>query len=454
MLVSDNGASAEGGCTGTTNEAQFFNNAPEPLEESLQLDRRARRPGHVQPLPVGLDLGGQHAVPPVEAGDLPGRRRATRSSCTGPPGSRPAARCAPSTRTSSTSCRPCWTLLGAGAARDDPGRHPVTAPRGQLRADVRRRGRREPPHHPVLRDARPPGHRPRRLAGGLPVAGPSFAEAGQGFGVPITAEDAHRPGRHRWELYHIARGPDREPQRGRTASRPAHRDDRQVVRRGGQVRRDAHRRQRAGAADGRTAAGGACRATATCTARTRRRSGLVSPRLLNRPHSITADVDQSRGWGPGGAGRRGRCCSARAPARAGGSCSCSGRRAALRAQLRAAGPCTRWPRVDPRAARAARAALRVRAHRGAGLHGGQGRPGPGPALRGRPPGGQAEFPVTTPIGLNPGGLTCGANPGSPVAPDYRSPFRFTGTLHTVTVDLSGDLISDTEGEMRMAMMRQ
>ena len=68
--------------------------------------------------------------------------------------------------------------------------------------------------------------------------------------------------------------------------------------------------------------------------------------------------------------------------------------------------------------------------------------------------GQAEFPVTTPIGLNPGGLTCGSNPGAAVVADYRSPFRFTGTLHTVTVDLSGDLISDTEGEMRMAMMRQ
>ncbi|HEX3308718.1 MAG TPA: sulfatase-like hydrolase/transferase, partial [Streptosporangiaceae bacterium] len=37
MVISDNGASAEGGPTGTTNEAQFFNNAQEPLEESLKL---------------------------------------------------------------------------------------------------------------------------------------------------------------------------------------------------------------------------------------------------------------------------------------------------------------------------------------------------------------------------------------------------------------------------------
>ncbi len=62
--------------------------------------------------------------------------------------------------------------------------------------------------------------------------------------------------------------------------------------------------------------------------------------------------------------------------------------------------------------------------------------------------------MTTPIGFNPGGLTCGANPGSAITADYAAPFRFTGTLHTVTVDLSGDLITDAESEMRMAMIRQ
>ncbi|MGH3505591.1 MAG: LamG domain-containing protein [Nocardioidaceae bacterium] len=67
---------------------------------------------------------------------------------------------------------------------------------------------------------------------------------------------------------------------------------------------------------------------------------------------------------------------------------------------------------------------------------------------------EAEAPVTTPFMLNPGALTCGANPGSPVTPDYPSPFRFTGTLRTVTVDVSGELITDSEGEMRAAMARQ
>lgn len=68
--------------------------------------------------------------------------------------------------------------------------------------------------------------------------------------------------------------------------------------------------------------------------------------------------------------------------------------------------------------------------------------------------GQSDFPVTTPLAIHPGGLTCGANPGFPVTPDYRAPFRFTGTLHTVTLDLSGDLTTDTEADMRIAMARQ
>ena len=66
----------------------------------------------------------------------------------------------------------------------------------------------------------------------------------------------------------------------------------------------------------------------------------------------------------------------------------------------------------------------------------------------------AEAPATTPFVLNPGALTCGANPGSPVTPDYTSPFKFTGTIHKVTVDVSGELIHDPEAELRAHMARQ
>ncbi|MFI6416474.1 hypothetical protein ACIBG6_03415 [Streptomyces sp. NPDC050842] len=67
--------------------------------------------------------------------------------------------------------------------------------------------------------------------------------------------------------------------------------------------------------------------------------------------------------------------------------------------------------------------------------------------------GETEMPYTTPVAFNPGGMCCGANPESAVAA-YRAPFRYTGTLHSVTVDMSGDLIVDAPSEMRRHMARQ
>ncbi len=69
--------------------------------------------------------------------------------------------------------------------------------------------------------------------------------------------------------------------------------------------------------------------------------------------------------------------------------------------------------------------------------------------------GQTEFPVTTPLSLGlTGGISVGADPGAPVAPFYRSPFEFNGVIYSVTIDVSGDLIEDDEATMRMIMARQ
>jgi arylsulfatase A-like enzyme len=69
--------------------------------------------------------------------------------------------------------------------------------------------------------------------------------------------------------------------------------------------------------------------------------------------------------------------------------------------------------------------------------------------------GQTEFDVTNPLAL---GLACGAavgaDPGSPVTDKYKGPFAYTGKLNHVTIDVSGELIRDTEAEMRSIMARQ
>ena len=68
---------------------------------------------------------------------------------------------------------------------------------------------------------------------------------------------------------------------------------------------------------------------------------------------------------------------------------------------------------------------------------------------------RADIPVTIPITLGiTSGLTCGSAPASPITPDYKPPFKFTGKIFKVTVDVSGKLYEDKEAEMRMIMTRQ
>jgi hypothetical protein len=51
-------------------------------------------------------------------------------------------------------------------------------------------------------------------------------------------------------------------------------------------------------------------------------------------------------------------------------------------------------------------------------------------------------------------LSAARTTGAPVWDQYTPPFHFTGTLHKVTVDVSGELIKDSEAEMRIVMARQ
>ena len=69
--------------------------------------------------------------------------------------------------------------------------------------------------------------------------------------------------------------------------------------------------------------------------------------------------------------------------------------------------------------------------------------------------GEGDVAVTMPLSIGlAGGIVCGADTGSPVWDKYKPPFKFTGTIHNVTVDLSGELIKDHEAEARIAMARQ
>jgi arylsulfatase len=69
--------------------------------------------------------------------------------------------------------------------------------------------------------------------------------------------------------------------------------------------------------------------------------------------------------------------------------------------------------------------------------------------------GRGDLPVTTPNRLAQGGaMLVGADSGAAVTPEYNAPFPFTGSLKRVIVDVSGEHVVDHEAEMRIALAKQ
>ena len=75
ILVSDNGASGEGGPNGSVNENIFANGLPDNMQAQPGHAGRARRDEDLQPLPERLGDGVQHAVQDVEAVRVQWRHR-------------------------------------------------------------------------------------------------------------------------------------------------------------------------------------------------------------------------------------------------------------------------------------------------------------------------------------------------------------------------------------------
>ena len=165
--------------------------------------RRHRRAEGFQSLPVGLDVCRQHAVPSLEARDLPGWHQRPVHRHVGPRVSRRAARSARSTHTSSIWCR--QSSMRSALSR----RHPI-------------RGVTQSPIEGVslvhtFDDAKAPskhttqyfemmGHRSLYHDGWravCPWPGTSFTESGRTFGTPITYDMLTELDAKGWELYNL-----------------------------------------------------------------------------------------------------------------------------------------------------------------------------------------------------------------------------------------------------------
>jgi arylsulfatase len=88
------------------------------------------------------------------------------------------------------------------------------------------------------------------------------------------------------------------------------------------------------------------------------------------------------------------------------------------------------------------------------LRAGRGAPGRGQLYFDGELVGNVDFATTVPITFGIEGLSCGYDFGEAVTHEYHAPFTFTGVIHQVIVDLSGELIEDDEAKMRQLMSQQ
>ena len=445
MVISDNGASAEGGPTGTTNEAQFFNNAQEPFEDSLAAIDEIGGPKHFNHYPWGWTF----------AGNTPFRRWKRETYRGG-------------------TCDPfivSWPkrIAETGGVReqyahiidmvptvlDVLGIEPPPAIRGVPQSplhgvsfahtfdDGEAASRRRTQYFEMM------GHRSIYHDGWravCPWPGPSFAEAGTGFGDPISAAKLAELDAQGWELYHVAEDPaechdlaadhrDRLIALIATWYVEAGKYDVMPVDASGVARMAVEKPLIAAPRD-----------RFVFYPNTQSVPFFAGPRVLNRPHSITADVEIPE----------------------------AGAEGVLLCQGTSAGGYTLYVK-DNRLHYTHNWVGRELIHLASdteltpGRHElryefeptGQPDPAHGHGMPGRFQlyidgnlAGDMDARTQRLFLFNPGAVTCGADPGSTVTDDYKTPFRFTGTLHTVTVDLSGELIHDPEAELKVHMARQ
>jgi arylsulfatase A-like enzyme len=445
MVISDNGASAEGGPGGTTNEAQFFNNAQEPLEDSLKVIDELGGPNHFNHYPWGWTW----------AGNTPFRRWKRETYRGGV--SDPFIVHWPKGIEARGDVRTQYThaIDMVPTVLDVLGITPPATVRGVTQsplhgvsfahtfADPEAESRRTTQYFEML------GHRSIYKDGWravCPWPGPSFTEAGMGFGQPISAETLVQLDSEAWELYHVAEDFAENhnvaaENRGKLSELIAE----------WYVEADKYNVL---PIDGSGLARMVAEKPLVAPLRDRYvyRAGTQSipffagPRVLNRPHSITAKVEIPEDGAEGVLLCQGTAAGGYSLYIKGGklhyvhnyvarelfTVSSEESLPAGEHELRFEFEPTGQP--DLAAGKGVPASLQLY------LDG---------ALVGA-----AEAATTVPFALNPGALTCGSNPGSPITPEYTSPFAFTGTIDTVTIDVTGELIHDPEAELRVHLARQ
>jgi arylsulfatase len=447
MVISDNGASAEGGPTGSTNECRFFNNVPDTVEEGL---------AHID------DIGGpkvfnHFAWGWTHAGNTPFRRWKRETYRGG--STDPFIVCWPRGIKARGEIRAQYAHIidMVPTVLDALGLVAPAAIRGVTQSPIEGTSFRH-----TFDDATAPtrhttqyfemmGHRSLYHDGWkavCPWPGTSFRESGRTFGAPITHDMLTELDAKGWELYRVS--DDFAETKNLAAVERAKLIEMialwyneagkynvlPVDSRG--VQRIAEERpQSAGPRDRYILYPG-----------TQSVPAAAAPRILNRPYTITAEVDSgangaadgvllSMGGNDGGISFYVQ----------GGKLTFVFNYVALAyytVQAKDAVPAGRHFLSMEFAPTGAADPTQ-----------GKGTPGTVKLFVDGAEVGRGELPVTSPFRLAQGGaMLVGADTGASVTPAYAPPFRYRGHIHRVIVDVSGEHVDDYEAEMRVALAKQ
>jgi arylsulfatase len=446
MVISDNGASAEGGPHGSVNENKFFNNVPESVEENLKALDELGGPKYFNHYSWGWTF----------AGNTPFRRwkRETYRGGVSDP------------------FLVHWPkgIRAKGQVRTQFAHAidmlPTVLDCLEIEPPAQIRGVTQSPIEGVsfkhtFEDAKAPtkhetqyfemfGHRSINHGGWravCPYPGPSFAESSVELGTPITEEKLRELDARHWELYNVAEDPAEtrnlaEKERARLIEMIAM----WYVEAGKYKVLPIDSRLTLRFLDERPQLT-ADRKKYTYYSHTSAIPEKVCASVLNRPHSITAQLEIPAGGAEGviaamgsGAGGYVLFIQSNKVHYAYNYVASQNFLISSEAELPAGKAEVRFefePTGKP------------------DLKKGKGSPGIVRLYINKKLVKEGKLPVTIPLafGLG-GGMTIGRASGFPITSRFKNPFEFTGTIHDVVIDVSGDLTVDKESEMRAVLARQ
>lgn len=446
MLISDNGASAEGGPTGSVNEGKFFNNVPENLEQNLAAIDDIGSPKYFNHYPWGW----------THAGNTPFRRwkRETYRGGTSDPFlvSWPKGIAARGEIRSQY----CHAIDMVPTVLEALGLEAPATLKGVSQSPIEgvsllsccRDGAAASPH--ITQYFEMLGHRALYHDGWravCPWPGPSYAESEHRFGDPITYEQLIQLDAHGWELYNL------QEDYAETHNLAASECERLIAMIGMWYVEAG--KYNVLPIDSRTSLRFAVERPQIAPDReryvyypgTQMVPGSVAPRVLNRPHSISVEVEVPAGGADGVLFSMGGNDGGFSLYMLDGVFTYGYNYVAdSYFYVRATSPVPAGHHV---------LSVEFRPTGPADLAAGKGTPAHiGLFLDGAPVG-EGDLPVTIPLSLGlAAGVAVGHDPGSPAVPDYQPPFAWSGSIRRALVDVSGTPLEDQKARIREVLARQ